>query len=220
MSSTNTDKVHKSINRVLFTPKGLKVDLPNVRRRYPFEDSIKGISEAPFNEISYYVIACSEEGLKCERIRRYSQGRNESYAEALISRYFEKPKVTNQPRKLFLPKEVANRTRYYEVAEYSLNTVETIQKLREKALFKILQDNSCDVLKKLDLRQFSKEKARLIHLIIQLCELLDNSMEYVRIWLDSPHPSLGNRKPISYLLEGKPDAIEILIYAVETGQPI
>lgn len=95
-----------------------------------------------------------------------------------------------------------------------------VQEIPEKSLFDILQLDTCDSLKKLDLRQFSEETASLIQLIIQICELLDGSMEYVRIWLNSPHSSLGNRKPISYLLEGKPDAVEILVHAVETGQPI
>jgi len=49
--------------------------------------------------------------------------------------------------------------------------------------------------------------------------VLDGSIEYVRIWLRAPHPDLGGRTPLSYLLAGKPEAVEALIAAAESGQP-
>lgn len=217
MNSKDASKAKKVISQVLTVNKCLKLDLLNTRH-YSGEYSIKGTSEAPFKTVigeystkgkgtseapfktSSYPIAGSRELLKSQQVKRYGQGRNNLYAKALISRYFKKQK---------------------ESVDNNLDSSIAIQEtLREKMLFYILQHNSCDSLKKLDLQQLPEDKARLIQLIISICELLDNSMEYVRIWLDSPHPSLGNCKPISYLLEGKPDAVEILIYAVETGQPI
>lgn len=147
------------------------------------------------------------EGLKWERVRRYGRGRNDSYAEALISRYFEKPEDINQFRKLL-------KVQVQKIREKAL------QKAREEALSNILQHDSGDSLRKLDLQQFSEDDVRLIRLVVKLCELLNDSIEYVRIWLNSPHPYLGDRQPISYLLEGKPEAVEILTHAIETGQPL
>jgi hypothetical protein len=61
--------------------------------------------------------------------------------------------------------------------------------------------------------------AELVGLIGRLRELLDGSMESVRIWLRAPHPDLGGRTPLSYLIEGKPEVVEALVHATETGQP-
>ncbi len=61
--------------------------------------------------------------------------------------------------------------------------------------------------------------ADLVGLIGRLRELLDGSVEYVRIWLRAPHPDLGGRTPFSYLVEGKPEVVEALVSAIETGQP-
>jgi uncharacterized protein (DUF2384 family) len=69
------------------------------------------------------------------------------------------------------------------------------------------------------LMQLQSEMARIVRTIVQLRELLDGSMEYVRIWLRSPHPDLGGRTPLSYLIEGKPEVVEALIYTYEVGQP-
>jgi hypothetical protein len=62
------------------------------------------------------------------------------------------------------------------------------------------------------------EMGNLVSLIGRLRELLDGSMEYVRVWLRAPHPDLGGRTPMSYLLEGRPDAVEALVQAIEAGQ--
>jgi hypothetical protein len=43
---------------------------------------------------------------------------------------------------------------------------------------------------------------RLVATVPPLRELLDGSMPYMRIWLRAPHPALGGRTPLSYLLEG------------------
>ena len=61
--------------------------------------------------------------------------------------------------------------------------------------------------------------ASLVQLVSRLRELLDGSMELARIWLRSPHPDLGGRTPLSYLLDGKPEVVEAFVHAIETGQP-
>ena len=61
--------------------------------------------------------------------------------------------------------------------------------------------------------------AELVALVNRLRELLDGSIEYVRIWLRAPHPDLGGRTPLSYLIDGKPEVVEVLVRAIETGQP-
>lgn len=59
----------------------------------------------------------------------------------------------------------------------------------------------------------------LVGLLNRLRELLDGQMELVRIWLKAPHPYLEGATPLSYLETGKLDAVETLIYMMETGQP-
>ena len=63
------------------------------------------------------------------------------------------------------------------------------------------------------------ELAELVALTGRLRELLDGSIEYVRIWLRAPHPDLAGRTPVSYLVEGKPEVVEALVAAIEAGQP-
>src|SRR4051794_9751184 len=63
------------------------------------------------------------------------------------------------------------------------------------------------------------DMAAVVGLVVRLRELLDGSIEYVRIWLRAPHPDLGGRTPLSYLLQGKPKVVEALIAAAESGQP-
>jgi hypothetical protein len=63
------------------------------------------------------------------------------------------------------------------------------------------------------------ELAELVALTGRLRELLDGSIEYVRIWLRAPHPDLAGRTPVSYLIEGKPEVVEALVAAIEAGQP-
>jgi hypothetical protein len=61
--------------------------------------------------------------------------------------------------------------------------------------------------------------AELVALVGRLRELLDGSIEYVRVWLRAPHPDLGGRTPLSYLVEGKPEVVTALVEAIEAGQP-
>jgi len=91
--------------------------------------------------------------------------------------------------------------------------------LTTKEMAEILHRTPRGLLKNPDSQQLQSEMARIVRTIVQLRELLDGSMEYVRIWLRSPHPDLGGRTPLSYLIEGKPEVVEALIYAYEVGQP-
>jgi hypothetical protein len=59
----------------------------------------------------------------------------------------------------------------------------------------------------------------LVMLINRLRDLLDGRMEFVRIWLKAPHPYLEGRGPLSYLQEGKFEAVDTLVHLMETGQP-
>src|SRR5262249_35304068 len=60
---------------------------------------------------------------------------------------------------------------------------------------------------------------RLMATVTLLRELLDGSMPYVRVWLRAPHPALGGRTPLSYLLDGQIRPIEDLARAIAAGQP-
>ncbi|PSM45816.1 hypothetical protein C7Y66_28370 [Chroococcidiopsis sp. CCALA 051] len=91
--------------------------------------------------------------------------------------------------------------------------------LTTKEMADILHRTPRGLLKNPDSQQLQSEMVRIVQMIVQLRELLDGSMEYVRIWLRSPHPDLGGRTPLSYLIEGKPEVVEALIYAYEVGQP-
>jgi hypothetical protein len=70
-----------------------------------------------------------------------------------------------------------------------------------------------------DSLRLQEDMAELVLLTSRLRELLDGSIEYARIWLRAPHPDLGGRTPLSYLVEGNPEVVESLIAAFETGQP-
>ncbi len=59
----------------------------------------------------------------------------------------------------------------------------------------------------------------LVRLINRLREMLDGRMDFVRIWLKAPHPYLGGATPLSYLEEGKFEAVDTLVHLMETGQP-
>ncbi|MBC6454745.1 MAG: DUF2384 domain-containing protein [Hormoscilla sp. SP5CHS1] len=61
---------------------------------------------------------------------------------------------------------------------------------------------------------------KLVSLIARLQYLLDGSIEHVRIWLREPHPVLGGHTPMSCLLAGKASSVELLVHAMETGQPL
>lgn len=91
--------------------------------------------------------------------------------------------------------------------------------LTTKEMAEILHRTPRGLLKNPDSQQLQSEITRMVGMIVQLRELLDGSMEYVKIWLRSPHPDLGGRTPLSYLIEGKPEVVEALIYAYEVGQP-
>lgn len=52
----------------------------------------------------------------------------------------------------------------------------------------------------------------------QLADLLGGE-DNAEIWLNSPHPMLGDRTPQSYVNEGKLEVLEEFIHAIATGQP-
>lgn len=60
---------------------------------------------------------------------------------------------------------------------------------------------------------------RVMSTVTVLRELLDGSLPYVRVWLRAPHPALGERTPLSYLLEGDVETVDNLVRSIATGQP-
>jgi Protein of unknown function (DUF2384) len=55
--------------------------------------------------------------------------------------------------------------------------------------------------------------------MIELANLL-GSMDNAQIWINTPHPLLDGRTPISYNQEGKlQEILTYFITAIETGQP-
>lgn len=77
-----------------------------------------------------------------------------------------------------------------------------------------------DIVKHPDSEKFQEDLLKLESLIGRLRVQLGGSMDYVHSWLRSPHPVLGGRTAISYLLEGKFEIIEGIVYAIEVGQPL
>lgn len=61
---------------------------------------------------------------------------------------------------------------------------------------------------------------QLLDLLQRLRYLFDGNFEHVLIWLKAPHPDLNGKTPLACLEEGRNDAVELLVYAMETGQPI
>jgi CheY-like chemotaxis protein len=57
--------------------------------------------------------------------------------------------------------------------------------------------------------------ARSLTILFQLL----GSKESVRTWMNSPHPDLGGRTPISVILEGKARAVSDMLEAALAGQP-
>lgn len=60
----------------------------------------------------------------------------------------------------------------------------------------------------------------LVELTQRLKAVFEGNLSYALIWLKAPHPSLEGRTPLSCLGEGQGDAVELLVYAIETGQPL
>jgi hypothetical protein len=67
--------------------------------------------------------------------------------------------------------------------------------------------------------RLQEQLTRLMATVTLLRELLDGSMPYVRVWLRAPHPALGGRTPLSYLLYGQIGPVDDLVRAIAAGQP-
>ena len=52
----------------------------------------------------------------------------------------------------------------------------------------------------------------------RLKQLLDNSLEYTRIWLRAPHPDLDYQAPMACILEGDIASVNDLLEMFERGQ--
>jgi hypothetical protein len=48
--------------------------------------------------------------------------------------------------------------------------------------------------------------------------LLDNSLDYTRIWLHAPHPDLDYQTPLGCILQGEMNAVGDLLEMFERGQ--
>ena len=60
----------------------------------------------------------------------------------------------------------------------------------------------------------------LVELVRRLRVLFGGDLSYALIWLKAPHPDLEGKTPLGCLEEGYSDAVELLVYAMETGQPL
>jgi hypothetical protein len=60
----------------------------------------------------------------------------------------------------------------------------------------------------------------LVDLMRRLKDIFDGNLEHARIWLKAPHPDLGGTTPLACLEARRMDAVETLVYAMETGQPL
>ena len=60
----------------------------------------------------------------------------------------------------------------------------------------------------------------LVGLTQRLKVLFEGNLGHALIWLKAPHPDLEGKTPLSCLEDGQGDAVELLVYAMETGQPL
>ena len=60
----------------------------------------------------------------------------------------------------------------------------------------------------------------LVELTQRLKAVFGGDLSYALIWLRAPHPDLEGKTPLSCLEAGHGDAVELLVYAMETGQPL
>jgi translation initiation factor 2B subunit (eIF-2B alpha/beta/delta family) len=66
--------------------------------------------------------------------------------------------------------------------------------------------------------RLQSELQYLDQLLVRL-KALTGSLENSRIWLKTGHPDFAGKAPLEYLLEGKVEAVEDLIEAIEMGLP-
>lgn len=65
---------------------------------------------------------------------------------------------------------------------------------------------------------YQKKLMQLSIIAQRLKALLDNSLEYSRIWLRAPHPDLDYQAPIDCILEGDVQSVNDLLEMFERGQ--
>ncbi len=66
--------------------------------------------------------------------------------------------------------------------------------------------------------QHQKKFMQLSVIAQRLKQLLDNSLEYTRIWLRAPHPDLDYQAPMDCILEGDIASVNDLLEMFERGQ--
>ena len=85
---------------------------------------------------------------------------------------------------------------------------------------KLLEVTPSGLRKNPDSVKLQPKLAEILDLVQRLKTLLEGKLEYVLIWLKAPHPNLEGQTPLSCLEIGRYDAVETLVYAMETGQPV
>ena len=68
--------------------------------------------------------------------------------------------------------------------------------------------------------QLQGKLQELVGLTQRLKVLFGGNLGHALVWLKAPHPDLEGKTPLSCLEDGQADAVELLVYAVETGQPL
>ena len=88
-----------------------------------------------------------------------------------------------------------------------------------KQMGAIVGYTSAGIRKNPDSEKLQGKLEQLTTLVTRLKGQLGGNLSYVKIWLKAPHPALENQSPLSIMEAGHLDAVEALVYMMETGQP-
>ncbi len=71
-----------------------------------------------------------------------------------------------------------------------------------------------------DSERLQDRLSEMVDLVRRLKTVFEGNLEFARIWLKAPHPDLAGKTPLVSLEQGRFDAVETLVYAMESGQPL
>jgi hypothetical protein len=84
----------------------------------------------------------------------------------------------------------------------------------------ILGSSPSGLRKNADSEKLQAKLEQLTQMMQRLKSLMSGRMDYALIWLKAPHPDLAGQSPLHCLEVGRFDAVEVLLHALETGQPL
>ena len=88
-----------------------------------------------------------------------------------------------------------------------------------KQMAAIVGYTSAGIRKNPDSERLQGRLEQLTNVVTRLKDQLDGNLSYVKIWLKAPHPALENQSPLAVMEQGHVDAVETLVYMMQTGQP-